>query len=234
MLCGSLPMVFYRAQREPYNAPMPDLPVMLRLADKPCVIVGGGGVALRRLHALLACGATVTVIAPEVGEEIEALVGAGRCVLLRRSYLEGDLTGAMLVIIATDDPATNEAVAIEARRRGVLVNRTDASDLGDLTIPAHIHRGPVTLTAHTAGISAAAAATILKQTSEALDPAWPALLEIVAPYRAKVQGLIADRGERRRRLVSLTDADALALFKHDGANALRQRCEALLASVTGE
>ncbi len=227
--CGVLPRT--PTSLTPYNASMSDLPVMLRVVDKVCVIIGGGGVAARRLTSLLETGAQVTVIAPQVTEAIDATAKTGRCRLVQRAYEAGDLAGAFLVVIATDDPAVNLAAAAEADQRGVLINRTDAAQQGDLTIPAHVHHGPVTLTAHTSGISAAAATAILKETAAALDPAWPGLLTVVEPYRAVLQRDIRDRSERRRRLLCLTDATALKLYKDHGAEALRQRCQTLVADL---
>jgi len=213
---------------------MPDLPVMLKIAGRRCVILGGGRVALRRAVALLDAKALVTVIAPDIGEELASLP----VTLERRPYREGDLSGAgavagaVLVVIATDNAQVNRAAAEEARRVGVLVNRADDPEAGDLSIPAHAHHGPVTLAVHTGGASATASAIIRRQLSEALDPDWPRLLELVAPYRSRLQSVIADPRERTARLARLADLDALATLKTSGPQALLQRCEKLLTPDT--
>jgi precorrin-2 dehydrogenase / sirohydrochlorin ferrochelatase len=98
---------------------MPDLPVMLNVRGKLAVVVGGGVAARRRIASLIECGARTRVIAPHVDQAIETAGGE----VHRRAYREGDLEGACLVVIATDDPQVNDAVQREAIRRGALVNR---------------------------------------------------------------------------------------------------------------
>src|SRR5690606_17925770 len=100
----------------------PPLPVMLRLDGWRCVVVGGGSVALRRAVTLQGCGGRVTLMAPRFDPAVEALGGVTR---IRRAYRGGDLRGARLVVIATDDPGANEQVAQDAAALGVLVNRAD-------------------------------------------------------------------------------------------------------------
>ncbi len=204
---------------------MPDLPVMLNVRDRRCVVIGGGPVARRRAAALLAAGATVTVIAPQL--DLSDLP----VTTIERAWQPGDLAGAFLVVIATDDPAVNAAAANEARQAGALVNRADDPAAGDLLIPAHRHEGPITLAVHTGGISPAAAAAIRDELAAALDRDWITLLETIAPYRARIQETIADPAERRRRLTQLASPDALAALRTGGANALQKFCEQVLDSL---
>lgn len=195
---------------------MPRLPVMLDIQGKCCVVVGGGPVALRRAQALLQAGGEVTVIAPTLGPELSALP----LERLERPYQHGDLNGAWLVIIASSDPGVNEAVARDAREAGVLVNRADDPEAGDFTVPAHAHHGQVTLAVHTGGVSAAAAAAIRRELSDALDPDWPVLIEQAAAFRSIIQEGFTDPDERRRRLLKLADPQALAILKERGEAAL--------------
>lgn len=195
---------------------MPPLPVMLNLQGKRCVVVGGGPVALRRAGALLDSGGAVTVIAPVVEPELDALP----IELHRRPYQAGDLSGAFVVVIATDDPKVNEAVARDAHAAGVLVNRADNPDAGDFTIPAHAHHGPITLAVHTGGASASASATIRKTLSDALDPDWPRLVELAAGFRPIIQQRYPDPAQRRERLMKLADPQAMAILKGRGKDAL--------------
>lgn len=132
------------------------------------------------------------------------------------------------MVIATNDGATNARIARDARDAGVLANRADAPDAGDLSIPAHAHHGPITLAVHTGGISAAAAAAIRRELSGAMDADWPRLLELVAPYRSKIQAAFTDGSHRTDRLTRLADADAMDTLKQHGPDALLARCESLL------
>src|SRR5271165_4601139 len=107
--------------RQPAQDPVPCYPMMLSMAGRRAVVVGGGQVALRRTVSLLESGANVVVIAPEVCPELEALPVS----VLRRGYRDGDLSAAWLAHAATDDPGVNERVAAEAERSRIWCVRAD-------------------------------------------------------------------------------------------------------------
>ncbi|MGE5136794.1 MAG: uroporphyrinogen-III C-methyltransferase [Gemmatimonadota bacterium] len=121
-------------------------PLALNLAGRRTVVVGGGEVALRRARALLAAGAVVQVIAPDVNEELLALDVA----VSRRPFAAGDLAGAWLVHAATSDPQVNAAVAAEAEQQGTWCVRADAAAESAAWVPAVTRHGDVTV-AVTAG-----------------------------------------------------------------------------------
>lgn len=203
---------------------MSEFPAMLRIAGRRAVVVGGGTVALRRAKALAEAGARITVIAPLIGSELEAVADH----VERRVYHEGDLEGAFLVIAATDDEGVNERVGQEARRVGALLNRTDRPEAGDFVVPAHSHLGPISITVHTGGISARAAAVMRDQIIGSLDRDWVRLLETVAPYRRRIQEELTDPAERHAALHRLTDPQAMDILKKQGPDGLRRHCENLL------
>jgi len=185
---------------------------MLNLTGRRALVVGGGGVAVRRARSFLEAGAAVTVVAPELDPALEAL----QLIRLPRRFNSGDLDGAFLVVAATDDPAVNERVATLAQEAGILVNRADRPSAGDFTVPAHARHGPITLAVHSGGISAGAAATIRRELSAHLDPHWPEFLEACAPWRGRIQrAFAADALTRRRRLAALVSTESRALWAQD-------------------
>jgi precorrin-2 dehydrogenase/sirohydrochlorin ferrochelatase len=200
------------------------LPVVLNVFDRRCVVVGGAAVARRRAASLLEAGARVTVIAPRFDPDIAAMPVE----TVARPYRSGDLQGAMLVVIATDDAAVNDQVAAEARRLGVLINRTDDPDRSDLSVMAHTHHGPVTVAVHTGGVSAAAAAAIRRQLSDALDPDWPAMLRVLEPWRDRLQRAVAESSRRQGYLSKLGGPEAMRAYKSGGKEALERHCESLV------
>ncbi len=100
-------------------------PLFIDLTGKKAVVIGGGTVGLRRAEVLARFGAEVTVISPSLAREAEGI----RCVL--RPYAPGDLDGAFLAVAAASDPAVNEA-----RRLGVIFNRSDNPADCDFFFPA--------------------------------------------------------------------------------------------------
>lgn len=101
----------------------PPYPSGLRLAGKRVVVVGGGHVAQRRVPALIAAGADVVVVAPEVTMALEGL-GAEITIELRE-FRPDDLDDTWYAIAATDDPAANHAVVEAAEERRIFCVRSD-------------------------------------------------------------------------------------------------------------
>lgn len=105
-------------------------PLFIDLTGKKALVIGGGTVGLRRAEVLARFGAEVTVVSPTLSREVE------RIRHIPRKYAPGDLEGAFLAVAASDDPQVNEAAGREARRLGVLFNRSDAPADCDFFFPA--------------------------------------------------------------------------------------------------
>ena len=113
------------------------------LAGRRVVIIGGGGVAARRVPGLADAGAVVTVVAPELTPALHDLAEAGRLTWLERRYQPGDCAGAWLVCACTDDPAVNAAVAAEAEASRVWCVRADDAAASRAWTPATGQAGDV-------------------------------------------------------------------------------------------
>jgi uroporphyrin-III C-methyltransferase / precorrin-2 dehydrogenase / sirohydrochlorin ferrochelatase len=110
--------------------------VGLDLAGRRVVVVGGGTVAQRRVTGLLAAGAEVLLVAPEVTPAVEAMATARELRWSARTYRDGDLDGAWYAIACTDDPAVNAAVGAEAQRCRIFCVRADDAPQGSAVTPA--------------------------------------------------------------------------------------------------
>ena len=131
-------------------------PVSLDVAGRPCLVVGGGPVAARKARALVECGAAVTVVAPGLSREMEALEPLLHAVE-RRPYRSGDVSAFRLVVTATGVPEVDGAVYAEAEAAGIWVNSADDPAHCSFILPA-VHRdGAVTVSVSTGGLSPALA-----------------------------------------------------------------------------
>ena len=108
----------------------------LLLGGRKVVVVGGGCVNRRRVPKLLAVGAEVTVVSPDLHPDLAGLAEAGRITWRERVFLESDLDGAWYVLAATDDPEVNERVAAAAEARHTFCVRADQAELGSAWTPA--------------------------------------------------------------------------------------------------
>ncbi len=114
----------------------PTYPSGLRLAGRRVVVVGGGHVAQRRVPGLIAVGAHVLLVAPDVTPAIEGLARGGEIVWARRRFEDADLDGAWYAVAATDDRDANEAVSRAAEERRVFCVRADDATRATAWTPA--------------------------------------------------------------------------------------------------
>lgn len=169
------------------NRPPAYYPISLDLSGKRCVVIGGGQVALRKVKALLECGAGVKVVSPAPCFELEQLAEKREIVLLRREYRSGDLKGASVAIAATNDRETNHQVAEEGRGNRVLVNVVDDAADSDFIVPSYLRRGDVTVAVSTAGRSPALARKIRTKLEANLGEEYAPLARLIDEVRAEVK-----------------------------------------------
>lgn len=163
-------------------------PIFLKLAARPCVVIGAGNLAESKIESLRAANAKVTVIAPKANESIQELAASGEIEYQQRPYADGDLTGTFLVVAATDVPAVNRAVFAEATAKGVLCNAVDDPPFCDFYFPSVVRRGDLQIAISTAGDSPALAQKIRK--------------EINAQLPLDAGEWLADLGNLRREVVA--------------------------------
>ncbi|EIC23359.1 siroheme synthase CysG [Thiorhodovibrio frisius] len=177
---------------------MEQLPIFLEVKNRPCLVVGGGRVALRKLNHLLASGASAQVIAPEVIDEIQTLADASKITLSLRAFVDEDLDQASLVIAATDNRTLNRTIAGQAKARKLLVNVADQPEDCNFLMPAIIDRSPVVVAVST-GSASPVLARMIRARLESLVPAgYGRLAELCARYRDRVKARFNDQRDRRR------------------------------------
>lgn len=189
----------------------------LRPAGRSCLVVGGGGVAARKVRSLVEAGAAVTVVAPKLGADLAAEWSTGASwTWERRVFATTDVAGRLLVIAATDDRDVNRAVATAATQAGALVNVADDPEAGDFFVPSVVQRGPLQLTVSTGGAAPAVAAAIRRRLEAAFPPEWGEAVALVGRARREAleRGLAED--ERRRLAQELAGLDIEAILTEGG------------------
>jgi precorrin-2 dehydrogenase/sirohydrochlorin ferrochelatase len=174
-------------RRTASTAEMGYYPVLLDLAGRRCVMIGGGIIAGRRVDGLLTAGARVTVISPRLTRTLAALAAEGRIDHEAREYRDGDLDGADLAFVATDAGEVNAAVAREARARGVWINAADDPARCTFILPALVRRGDLTVAVATGGSSPALARAIREELETYLTDDYATLAAIAAEARREVR-----------------------------------------------
>jgi len=171
-------------------------PVNLELAGKRCLVVGAGNVAIRKVRGLVAAGALVSVVAPEVHTSIRALSaelrdGAYRAsiTVIERCYWKHDLDGTRLVITCTDDPAVNHQVFVDAEAANVWSNSADDPVNCAFTLPSVVRQGDLQVTASTRGRSPALSMWLRHRFEADFDARWSDLLDLLADVRSELQSV---------------------------------------------
>lgn len=162
-------------------------PVYLNLADKHCVIFGGGTIAQGKIAALRQSGAEITIISPDATEGIKKACKTGDVSWIERKYQTGDIEGAFIVIAATNVPEVNREIFKECERLGVLLNAVDDPPLCTFIAPSIVKRDPVTLAISTGGASPALARKMRETLSDDPNLKWADLAGVLRSARKVVK-----------------------------------------------
>ena len=188
------------------------LPVFLTLQQRPCLVVGGGAVAHRKLALLLRAGAAVHVVAIAASADIRDMAAAGRLRLSERAFREADVNGQTLVIAATNDTATNDLVSRAAQARGILVNAVDQPSSSSVIMPSIVDRSPVIIAIGTGGNAPVLARMLRAKLESLIPPAYGDLAQLLGSLRDRVRSVIPDGAGRRRFWESVLEGPVAELF----------------------
>ena len=177
---------------------MDHLPVFLNINDKRTLIVGSGVVAARKADLLLRAGSRLTVIAPELGEELSMLAERYEFTHRKHELCASDLAGCVIVFGCSDDDDVNLKLRQLAADAGIMVNVPDETESCDFTMPAVVDRTPL-LIAISSGGSSPLLVRMLKARFETTIPAaYGRLAEFAGSYRDRIKKLIPNSRRRRR------------------------------------
>jgi siroheme synthase-like protein len=204
---------------------------LVRLEEQRTVVIGGGKVAARKTESLLEAGAIVAAISPVFSDEFEALAKNAPLERIERSYQDGDLEGAFLVIAATDDPQINHAIWEEARRRGCLINVVDDPQHSNFIVPAIVHRDPIKIAITTGGASPALARRLRERLETAIPPDIGDLAELLAELRPELRKRFSSAGERLRAALILIEGGLDEALRTSGRETAKRIAYHLLDSL---
>ena len=174
------------------------LPIFLDIRDQPCLVVGGGAVAARKVANLGRARARIYLVAPELTPELQAQADAGDLIHRSRDFKDKDIKGMRLIIAATSDRETNQRVARLAKAIGIPVNVVDQPEECSFLLPSVIDRSPVVVAVSTTKASPVLA-RLLRTRLESMIPAgYGRLADLCARYRDAVKARFADERDRRR------------------------------------
>jgi precorrin-2 dehydrogenase/sirohydrochlorin ferrochelatase len=198
------------------------IPIFLQVENRPCLVVGGGPVAARKIHPLLDAGARVTVISPRVTPDMARLGRSERVCLLPRPYRSGDMRGFDLVYAATSDRRLQRRLFEEARHLRIPINVADAPEFCSFIVPAVARRGRLQVAISTAGASPAMARLVRHRLERWLGPEYEDLLDVMAAAREWLKRHEPDPGARAHKLAALAASDLDDALRSRDADAVER------------
>jgi precorrin-2 dehydrogenase / sirohydrochlorin ferrochelatase len=190
-------------------------PIMINLSDKQVVVIGGGDVALRKIRELIDAGARISVIAPDIHDEIDEICKRfpDRIEIQRREYRHGDLGNAFLAFSATNIHEVNGMILEESRDKGILLNAVDDPDNCTFIMPSSFRRGDLIVAVSTGGASPSMSAKLRRMIEETIPEDIETILEALKTIRSLLQSdqdfKHLDAGKRGEILKKIVVDDAL-------------------------
>ncbi len=174
------------------------LPIFLRLKHRPCLVVGGGEIAARKVDLLRRVEADITLVAPDLCSELQTLAGEGTINWHQGKFQADDLGDSVLVIAATADSAVNRTVFELAHNRNLPVNVVDQPQLCSFIFPSIVDRSPVVVAVSTGGASPVLARLLRTRLETMIPGGYGRLAQMLAGYRNAVKQRIKAGPARRR------------------------------------
>ncbi|MDD5457898.1 MAG: bifunctional precorrin-2 dehydrogenase/sirohydrochlorin ferrochelatase [Phycisphaerae bacterium] len=200
---------------------MSKYPIFLEIAEKRVVIVGGGCVAVRKAKTLLDAGARLVVIGDHIDQTLTSLCLDTNVELIKAKYSKEYLTGASLVIAATNNHILNERVYRDCQELEIFCNVVDEPQLCDFFVPAVVKRGDLQIAVSTEGYCPAYAGHLRKKLEGIFTEQHGRFLAELEKQRKLILEQIKDPALRKIILGKLVDEDSFNLFSEQGAEKWR-------------
>lgn len=173
------------------------LPIFLNIKQQRCLVVGGGDVALRKIHLLLAAKANVVVVSPEIHPEINKLADENKLSVKKSVFDAEDISDVKMVIAATNDTTVNEYVYQLCDAKNIPVNVVDNPPLCSFIFPAIVDRDPLTIAISSAGKSPVLARLLRSKIEAEIPSRYGNLAKICGEFRVLAKQQLPEANERR-------------------------------------
>ena len=176
---------------------MDHLPIFINIRQRPCLVIGGGDIALRKINLLIKAQAKVDCLSPLFCEGIINLSKNGNVNLINKSFEPDDMKDYAIIIASTDDSSVNSLISQLAKQAKIPVNVVDSPELSSFIMPSIVDRSPVIIAVSSAGKAPVLARLIRAKLETVIPSAYGVLAEIAGEYRQKVKDRFANIKDRR-------------------------------------
>jgi uroporphyrin-III C-methyltransferase / precorrin-2 dehydrogenase / sirohydrochlorin ferrochelatase len=208
------------------------LPIFMNVRNKPCLVVGAGQVAARKVYLLHRAGARVTVVSPDICEELQRWAQAGDIEFKQRAFSPTDIQGQAIVIAATNLTVVNHAVAAAAESQGIPVNVVDDPDVGSFIMPSIIDRTPVQVAISTGGASPVLARLLRSKLETFIPAAYGRLATLLEEFRQAAKDRFGSSENTRRFWEDILEGPVADLLIAGKDKAARETLEKAIQTAT--
>jgi precorrin-2 dehydrogenase/sirohydrochlorin ferrochelatase len=199
-------------------------PIFVNLENKPCLVVGAGGVGKRKARTLLEAGASPVLIVdthPADGE-IEEILTLGNAHFECRSFEDADLDNQFMVIACTSNESVNHRISEQCTKRDILCNIVDDPESGSFIVPSSIKQGDLTLAISTGGNSPAMTKRIRRELQDFFGEEYAHMLTIMGRLRPLLLSLSMETSKNTAVFRALVDSSLLDALKVHNLDAARE------------
>jgi len=161
-------------------------PILINLHKLPCLVIGGGSVALRKVTTLLNFKIQVTVIAPTICKPLKDLSKKNKIKIIQKSYHKDLLNNFEIIFCATNNSQINQTVAKDCKGENKLLNVADVPELCDFILPAVVKRGDLTISVSSQG----RAPFFAKEIKNKIDHIYPSYYEDIIDLAGNFRSII--------------------------------------------
>ena len=176
---------------------MDHLPIFINIRKKPCIVIGGGDIALRKINLLLKAQAKVDCLSPSFSRDIKNLSKDGHITLINKSFDQTDIKDYSIIIAATDDSSVNSSISAIAQVKKIPVNVVDSPELSSFIMPSIVDRSPLIIAVSSSGKAPVLSRIIRAKLETVIPSAYGILADIAGEYRQKVKDRFSTIKDRR-------------------------------------
>lgn len=189
-------------------------PILINLQRFPCLIIGGGEVALRKVQTLLLFNAKITILSPKICEPLKELIEANKLKIILKPYSKEYIKNYKIIFSATNNRKINEQVHSDCRDENKLLNVVDVPDLCDFILPAVVKRGDLTISISTQG----RAPFYAKEIKNKIDHIFPSYYEDIIDLAGNFRSVLLNN--KRYNSPKIKEKAFIQFFMIDWKNVL--------------
>ena len=161
-------------------------PILINLQRFPCLVIGGGQVAFRKIQSLLLYDVKITILSPNICKRLKALIKKNKINVIPRPYSKEYIKNYKIIFSATNKREINEKVFNDCKKENKLLNVIDVPELCDFILPAVVRRGDLTISVSSQG----RAPFFAKEMKNKIDHLFPSYYEDIIDLAGNFRSII--------------------------------------------